>query len=185
MRNHLPLSIDLAILVFAWLVVSARFVLVRTRHAQIVTVLILCFTAVNTLKFGPINDVLTSAIDARAVRLIAHILCVAAAAAAAWAAASAVGRLRPGLLIFGLVAATVGLASLDAFAGNRAQVIESVDPEVFSLSYFTIYAGAIVVFEVYAVIVLAAAIRTDKPHAGLLAPAAATAALFLATGSMQ
>ena len=182
MRNHLPLTIDLGILVFAWIVVSARFVLVRTRHAQIVTVLILCFTAVNTLKFGPINDVLTSAIDARTVRLVAHILCVAAAAVAAWAAASAVGRLRPGRLIFGLVAATVGLAALDAFAGNRAQVIESVDPELFSLSYFTIYAGAIVVFEVYAVIVLAAAIRTDRPHAGLLAPAAATAALFLATG---
>lgn len=182
MRNQLPLVIDLGILVFAWIVVFTRFALVRTHHAQIVTVLILCFTAVNTLKFGPINDVLTEAMDARSVRLAAHILCVGAAAVAAWAAASAVGRLRPSLMIFGVVTAAVGLASLDTFAGDRAQVIESVDPALFSLSYFTLYAGAIVVFEVYAVIVLAAAIRTDKPHAGLLAPAAATGALFLATG---
>ncbi|WP_285183795.1 DUF6545 domain-containing protein [Rhodococcus sp. MEB032] len=182
MRNHLPLAVDLGILVFAWAIVIARFSLVRNYHAQIVSVLILCFTAVDTLKFGPINDLLTSAIDARAVRLFAHILCVAAAAVAAWAAASAVGRLRPGFLVLGVTAAALALAVLDAVAGNRGLVIEAVEPQYFSLSYFTIYAGSIAIFEAYAVVVLASAIRTDKPHGGLLAPAATVVALFLATG---
>lgn len=176
------MALDLGILVFAWVIVAARFAVVRSSHAQVVTVLILCFTAVDTLKVGPINDVLTSALDTRSVRLAAHILCVAAAAVAAWAAGSAVDRLRPALIVSGVTAAATALATLDVVAGHRNQVLEAVQPQGISVAYFSIYAGTIAMFEAYAVIVLASAIRTNKPHAGLLAPAATVVGLFLATG---
>ena len=182
MRNHLPLALDLGILIFAWIVVISRFGLVRSRHARIVTVLILCFTAVDTLKAGPINDALTFYLDARTVRLAAHVLCVIAAAVAAWAAASAAKRLRPARLSSGVVAASAGLIALDGLAGQRDHVIEAVHPQGIAVAYFTIYAGSIVVFEAYAATVLAAAIRTDRPNRGLLAPSATVVALFLATG---
>ncbi|EHI41276.1 hypothetical protein OPAG_09262 [Rhodococcus opacus PD630] len=182
MRNHLPLALDLGILIFAWIVVISRFCLVRNRHARIVTVLILCFTAVDTLKAGPINDALTFYLDARTVRLAAHVLCVVAAAVAAWAAASAAKRLRPARLSSGVVAASAGLIALDGLAGQRDHVIEAVHPQGIAVAYFTIYAGSIVVFEAYAATVLAAAIRTDRPNRGLLAPSATVVALFLATG---
>ncbi|MEU2004523.1 DUF6545 domain-containing protein [Rhodococcus sp. NPDC019627] len=160
----------------------SRFCLVRSRHARIVTVLILCFTAVDTLKAGPINDILAACLDARTVRLAAHVLCVIAAAVAAWAAASAANRLRPARLTSGVVAASAGLIALDGLAGQRDHVIEAVHPQGIAVAYFTIYAGSIIVFEAYAATVLAAAIRTDKPNRGLLAPSATVVALFFATG---
>ncbi|PQP19006.1 hypothetical protein C5613_31385 [Rhodococcus opacus] len=160
----------------------SRFGLVRSRHARIVTVLILCFTAVDTLKAGPINDALTFYLDARTVRLAAHVLCVIAAAVAAWAAASAAKRLRPARLAAGVVTASAVLIVFDGLAGQRDRVIEAVHPQGIAVAYFTIYAGSIVVFEAYAATVLAAAIRTDRPNRGLLAPSATVVALFLATG---
>ncbi|MGU3438148.1 hypothetical protein ACNHUS_34710 [Actinomycetes bacterium M1A6_2h] len=176
------MALDLFIVVFAWLVVLIRLLVVKNRNSQIVTLLITCFTLVATLKCGPINDFLTGIWDARSVRLMAHLLCVAAAAAAAWSAITAVGRRGNGMALLGVTVVCYALLSgLDRFAGDRRNVIELASPTA-SVVYFSVYAGTIAAFEVYALAVLVRAIFRTNARAALLTPAVTVVGLFLATG---
>lgn len=187
MRNDLPLWIDASVVVIAWVTVLARFAVMRS-VAHLFTLLIACFALVDTIKFGPLNDWAVELADERSVRVAAHILCVAAALVAASAAHISRDKHRKhsgwwsaNLVL--LVTVSIILILLDRVAGgDRTTSIEEASA-VTSVGYFVVYAGAIVLWDLYALIVVLVSLRHgDHERRPSTAIIAAAVLLFFTTG---
>ncbi len=187
MRNDLPLWLDASIVAIAWATVLTRFAVMRS-VAHLFTLLIACFALVDTIKFGPMNDWAVGLADERSVRVAAHILCVAAALVAATAAHISRDRHRnhsswwaANLVL--LVAVSVILVVLDQVAGgDRNTSIEEASAGT-SVAYFVVYAGAIVLWDLYALVVVLVSLRQgDHERRPSTAISAAAVLLFFTTG---
>lgn len=192
MRNHIPTALDLAIALFAWAVVSVRVIHMRSVEARWFTLLVGCFASADLIKVGVVNDLLTGLFDARTVRVAAQILTVAAAFVAAAAVRDArsawSGRprkaARRALAPIGLAwcVTTMTLVTIDILAGDRDKPIESA-AACWSVTYFAVYAGAILCADVYALACVAIAFKAHPPHERPPNAISMTAfAIFVTTG---
>ena len=192
MRNHIPTALDLAIVIFAWGVVGVRLLYMRSTEARWFTLLLGCFATADLIKVGLINDLLTTAFDARAVRVAAQIFTVAAAFVAAAAVRDArtawAGRPRNvagrALVPIGLawIATAATLGTLDFLAGDRDSPIEAAAAE-WSVGYFAVYAGTILCADGYALASVVVAFKSHSAHERPPIAISMTAfAIFVTTG---
>lgn len=192
MRNTIPLWLDLFIVLAAFAIVAARAMLMRSASARWFTVLVACFAVADLIKMGVVNDALVSLTDARAVRVAAQIFTIAAALVAAaavrdartaWAGRSVPRTRRIILRAFAVWLATSAvLIVLDAAAGDRELPIEAASPG-WSIAYFVVYAGAIVLGDGYAlahvILALRSHDRNERPPAAIVATGIG---IFVTTG---
>lgn len=192
MRNTIPLQLDLAIVLIAVIAIVVRSIFMRTRQARWFTLLVICFCAADLVKMGFVNDLLTSSLDARAVRVLAQIFTIAAAfisfAAVRDAETSWEGRPRRATTrtirkVSGWWLATSALLTgIDLAAGDRTKPIELASPG-WSVLYFAVYAGAILIADGYALARVVAALRSrQQEQRPPLALSFTTVAIFVTTG---
>lgn len=192
MRNTIPLWLDILIVVAAFAIVAARAMVMRSASALWFTALVTCFAVADLIKMGAVNDALVSLTDARAVRVAAQIFTIAAALVAAaavrdartaWAGQS-VRRTRRILLraLAVWLATSAMLICLDTAAGDRTQPIEAASPG-WSIAYFVVYAGAIVLGDGYALAHVILALRShdhrERPPGAIIATGIG---IFVTTG---
>ncbi|MFW0797654.1 DUF6545 domain-containing protein [Gordonia sp. CPCC 205515] len=171
MRNTIPMWLDVSIAVLTLVVVALRLVLMRSPGARWFTFLVACFGGAHLIKMGVTNDLLTSLVDPRAVRVAAQVLTVAAAFVAAaavrdartgWAGRKVTQRIVIRMCVVWVIASTT-LLCLDVAAGNRHVHIEEASPGL-AVAYFAVYAGTILLGDGYALVHVMLALRTHEPR---------------------